>query len=144
MLLAELHRRTEELHESGAFLLGRVEGQRREVERIIYYDDLDACAYQTGVVVMHADSFGRLWDLCRACRLSVVADVHVHPQEAWQSLADRDNPMIAQRGHLALIIPDFARLPVRLRDLGFFEYQGEHDWRKLGGRRVTRFLHVVK
>lgn len=47
-VLAELHRRTEEQHESGAFLLGRVEDQGREVERIVYYDDLDPGAYQTG------------------------------------------------------------------------------------------------
>lgn len=143
-VLAELHRRTEEQHESGAFLLGRVEDQGREVERIVYYDDLDPGAYQTGVVVMHAASFGKLWDLCRACKLSVVADIHVHREGAWQSFADRNNPMIAQRGHLALIVPEFARPPVRLKTLGFFEYQGGHRWWHLSGRHITRFLHIVK
>lgn len=141
-LLAELHRRTEKRHESGAFLLGHADGHARRVEQVVYYDDLDPGAYRTGVVVMHAASFGPLWDLCRSRNLSVVADIHVHPKGAWQSLADCNNPMIAQRGHLALIVPYFARPPVRLETLGFFQYLGGHRWRDLSGRHVSRFLQI--
>lgn len=143
-LLAELCRRTEGHHESGAFLLGRVHDNGRTIEQVAYYDDLDANAYESGVVVMHAPSFGRLWELCRCSKLSVVADIHVHPEEAFQSFSDRNNPMIAQRGHMALIVPDFAKPPVRLESLGFFEYLGEHRWRNLSGKRITRFLHIVE
>jgi proteasome lid subunit RPN8/RPN11 len=142
-LLSELHRRTRGCHESGAFLLGLNDGQGRRVEQIVYYDDLDPNAYETGVVVMHAASFGPLWDMCRARSLSVVADIHVHPEEAWQSFTDRDNPMIAQRGHLALIVPCFACPPISMETLGLFEYLGGHRWRNLSGRRISRFLQIV-
>lgn len=142
-LLTDLHQRTEECHESGAFMLGNKDGHGRRVEHVVYYDELDPNAYQSGVVVMHAASFGLLWDLCRTRKLSVVADVHVHPEGAWQSYADRDNPMIAQRGHLALIVPDYARPPVHLNTLGFFEYLGGHRWRNLGGRHISHFFHFV-
>jgi len=142
-LLGELHRRTRGVHESGAFLLGYVADGSRSVEHIIYYDDLDPQAYRTGVVVMHGASFGSLWEFCRSRELSVVADIHVHPKGAWQSIADRDNPMIAQRGHLALIVPYFAHPPVRFETLGFFEYHGSHRWRALGGRHIARHLHIV-
>lgn len=142
ILLSELHRRTRECHESGAFLLGRVNNGDRIVEEIVYYDDLDPHAYRTGVVVMHASSFGVLWDHCKSRKLSVVADIHVHPKGAWQSLADRNNPMIALRGHLALILPYFARPPVRMQDVGFFEYLGSHRWRDLSGDRISRYLHI--
>ncbi|MCP5366739.1 MAG: hypothetical protein H6907_10040 [Hyphomicrobiales bacterium] len=141
-LLGELHRRTGERHESGAFLLGRANRQCRRVERIVYYDDLDPYAYRSGVVIMHAASFGPLWELCRSSGLSVVADIHVHPKRAFQSLADRDNPMIALPGHLALIVPWFARPPVAIEELGLFEYRGRHRWRTLGGPQITRFLHI--
>jgi hypothetical protein len=142
-LLGELHLRTRGIHESGAFLLGRVGDDARIVEQVVYYDDLDPNAYRTGVVVMHGASFGPLWELCRSRKLSAVADIHVHPQTARQSFADRDNPMIAQRGHLALIVPYFAAPPVRLETLGFFEYQGAHRWRDLSGRHVGRHLHIM-
>lgn len=141
-LLGELHRRTRGIHESGAFLLGHDTGANRSAEHVIYYDDLDPQAYRTGVVVMHGASFGPLWEFCRSRKLSVVADIHVHPEGAFQSIADRANPMIAQRGHLALIVPHFARPPVRLETLGFFEYHGSHRWRDLGGRHIARHLHI--
>ena len=141
-LLSELHRRTGEHHESGAFLLGHTNEHVRQVVQVLYYDDIDPHAYRTGVVVIHAASFGVLWDRCKSIGLSVIADIHVHPRRAFQSLADRQNPMIAVPGHLALIVPNFARPPVVLKSLGFFEYQGNHRWRSLGGPQIKRFLRV--
>jgi len=142
-LFVELHCRTGGRHESGAFLLGQTEDTGRWVERVVYYDELDPDAYRTGVVVMYAASFGPLWELCRSRGLSVVAVVQDHQGPAWQSLADRDNPMIALAGHLALIVPDFARPPVFAEKLGFYEYKGAHRWRNLGGRWIGRYLHIV-
>jgi proteasome lid subunit RPN8/RPN11 len=143
-LLSELHRRTEGRHESGAFLLGTKADDHREVQQVVYYDQLDPCAYSSGVVILHAASFGPLWDICRARNLSVVADIHLHPRQAWQSEADRTNPMIARAGHLALIAPWFARPPVSLPSLGFFEYRGDHQWRDLSGPEIRRYLIIKK
>ena len=141
-LLDELHRRTGERHESGAFLLGPSSEKVRSVEQAIYYDELDPYACRAGKVVIHAASFGRLWDLCRSSGLTVVADIHVHPKGAFQSLSDRENPMIGVPGHLALIVPSFARPPVELQSLGFFEYLGSHRWQKLGGPKISQYLHI--
>ena len=141
-LLHELHQRTEELHESGAFLLGHASGPGRHVSDTIFYDDLDPDVYRTGVVVMHSPSFGALWDRCRSLGLSVVADIHVHPKAAFQSWDDKNHPMIATAGHLALIVPDFARPPVVPEKLGFFEYRGSHRWRSIGGSKIRRFLRI--
>ena len=58
VLLGELHRRTEERHESGAFLVGHLGENNRRVVEAVYYDDLDHNAYRWGIVVMHAVSFG--------------------------------------------------------------------------------------
>lgn len=141
-LLNELHTRTCELHESGAFLLGHMDAGRRRVERVVYYDDLDPRAYSSGLVVMHAASYGPLWDMCKKSGLSVVADIHVHPRLAFQSLADQCNPMVALPGHIALIVPFFARPPVILENLGFFEYCGSHRWRTLGGPMIGNHLSI--
>lgn len=137
-----LHQRTEGRHESGAFLLGTRSGANREATTVIYYDELDPRAYDTGVCVLHADAFGRLWDRCSEMSLSVVADAHVHPRGAWQSFSDRDNPMIARPGHLALILPLMARPPVRRWSCGLYEYLGDHRWRSHGGRHVARVLKI--
>lgn len=138
----ELHRRSEGLHESGAFMLGTVKGWKRFVERIVYYDDLDPNAYESGVVILHANSFGPLWAECRRHSVEVVADVHLHCGNAGQSLADRENPMIAQKRHVAMILPKLARAPIDPRAIGLFEYRGRHRWRDLGHARIARHLKI--
>jgi hypothetical protein len=72
----------------------------------------------------------------------VVADAHVHGRSAAQSLSDRQNPMIARPGHIALILPLMSRCPVRRWTIGFYEYQGDHHWRAYRGRDVARALKI--
>jgi len=43
--MAELHRRTQRRHESGAFLLGHDHDGRSAAVDVVYYDDLDPAAY---------------------------------------------------------------------------------------------------
>jgi hypothetical protein len=36
--------------------------------------------------------------------------------------------MVASAGHIALILPDFARWPIDQRRFGIYEYRGSHEW----------------
>ena len=94
-ILAELARRGEGCHEAGVFLLGVEHDGRREVQDVVFYDDLDPEAYATGVCVLHGDAFAKLWATCRKKKMTVVADAHTHPGEAFQSSSDKANPMVA-------------------------------------------------
>lgn len=138
---AELHRRGGRRHESGAFLLGLERAGRREAMDVIYYDDLDPQAYASGVCILKADAFSKLWTLCRSRKLMVVADVHTHPGAAFQSEADRTNPMIARAGHIAVIVPEFAAAPIEDKRLGIYEYQGDHRWLDKGHAVARRTLY---
>src|SRR5665213_1347368 len=75
-ILAELHRRGQRRHESGAFLLGISHEKKCRVTAAIYYDELDPQAYSTGVCILHGGSFAKLWAICRDKNLTVVADAH--------------------------------------------------------------------
>ena len=141
-LTGELHRRTQGFHESGAFLMGQKSGTERVATAVVYYDQLDPEAYDTGVCVLHGDAFGQLWDRCATLGLSVVADAHVHVLRARQSRADKENPMIAQPGHLALIFPLMARSPVRRWSVGVYEYLGNYRWRSHGGCHISRVIKI--
>ncbi len=127
-IVAELERRGRRRHESGAFLLGIEDGEQREVCDVVFYDDLDPHAYDSGVCILYGEAFSKLWAICRQKTLTVVADVHTHPGEAFQSSSDKANPMVARTGHIAIIVPEFARWPIRAGQLGIFEYSGGHDW----------------
>ncbi len=141
-LVAELRQRGRGKTESGAFLLGKRSGDRRLFERSVFYDDLDANAYSTGVCVLYADAFEKLWGLCRATGLQVLADVHTHGGEAIQSEADRCNPMVARPGHLALIVERFASDPVWRHRMGLYRYEGSHAWTDFSGWRSRRVLNT--
>lgn len=140
-IVAELERRGESRHEAGAFLLGLNEGEQKEVHEAVYYDELDPRAYDSGVCVLHGDAFAQLWSLCRDKGLTVVADAHTHPAAAFQSASDRTNPMVAREGHIAIIVPNFARWPIRLGALGVYEYVGDHIWRDRGGLNARRYFY---
>jgi len=140
-LLAELDRRGERRHEAGAFLLGSRDSDLRDVQDVVFYDDLDPGAYSSGVCILHAPAFAALWSTCRARGLTVVGDVHTHPGGAFQSEADRTNPMVAREGHFAIIVPNYATGRPATERLGIFEYRGDHAWTDHSGARSRRFLH---
>lgn len=139
-LMAELRRRGGGRTESGAFLLGKRKGDLRLFEKCVFYDDLDPNAYSTGVCVLYADTFEKLWGLCRTTGLQVLADVHTH--DAVQSEADRCNPMVARPGHLALIVERFANNPVWRHRMGLYRYEGSHAWTDFSGWRSRRVLNT--
>lgn len=141
-LINELFQRGADVRESGAFLLGTVAGAHRQVEDVIYYDDLDPHALEAGYVVLHADAFCQLWDRCNARNLQVVADIHTHPELARQSRIDQVNPMIQVRGHLALILPRYAKQPFGMDEVGMYHYRGSYAWDDIGFSRIHHHLLV--
>lgn len=141
-LVRDLRERGRGEHESGAFLLGR---QRLKVRRIldfVLYDDLDPNSLDTGIVRLDGRHFGKLWDLCRRRNLTVVADVHTHPCGPGQSTSDQAHPIVAQAGHIALIVPGFAQPSVRHEDVGIYVYQGERRWKAIPETRRRAFFHI--
>jgi hypothetical protein len=135
----ELRRRAGGVRESGAFLLASASAPSMAdgaavVRRAVYYDDLDPRCL-TGGISLAGTAYDRLWRMCDADHLSVVADVHTHP-EGWvgQSPMDTRNPMIGSRGHLAIIVPNFASSKCAIEGMGIYRYAGNHEWTTLDPR----------
>lgn len=134
-LLQGLRARGGGSRESGAFLLGAV-GEQRRVSVIVFYDEIDPAAFDTGIIQIDGGCMADLWRICRERGLVVVADVHTHPGGAGQSESDRLHPIIAEPGHVALIVPNFAMEPVNLWEVGLYRYLGAFRW----DRRRPAFL----
>jgi proteasome lid subunit RPN8/RPN11 len=124
-LLAELAQRGGGHRESGAFLLADRDGIH--VRAVAYYDDLDAHCL-TGGISFASSGFTELWRICEQQGLTVVADVHTHPEEwAMQSKIDATNPMISRRGHVAIIVPNYGHTE-SVAECGVHIYLGSHKW----------------
>jgi hypothetical protein len=50
--------------------------------------------------------------------------------------------MISRAGHLALILPDFARSPVRTERIGVYRYLGDKRWHTVPPHTRRAFLHI--
>jgi hypothetical protein len=125
----ELERRTRNgSRESGAFLLGpEKDGDRRIVE-FVFYDDIDPHSLDTGIVYFNGNKLPKLWEYCRSRGHGVIADVHVHPGGYGQSESDQADPVMPKAGHLAFIVPNFARGNGRPGGIGMYEYLGNGAW----------------
>lgn len=126
----ELARRTlGETRESGAYLLGRTRDNGiHEILEFVYYDDVDPKALATGIVTIRQTALPRLWEICRARGFGVVADVHVHPFGYGQSASDRAGPVMPRAGHIAFILPNFARDTPKAGAIGMYEFLGNGQW----------------
>jgi proteasome lid subunit RPN8/RPN11 len=128
-LIGELDRRSERIRESGAFLLAPSGSIRSG--RFAYYDDLAPGCLEKGYIRFPGEGYVALTRICLQARLRVVADVHTHPGP-WtgQSGSDIAHPMMARAGHLALIVPNYARgNRFSLCGVGAYEYRGDQRWR---------------
>lgn len=132
----------ESSRESGAFLLGHRSETSAHIVDFILYDDLDPHALDSGIVRFDGRYYGLLWDICKRRNLTVVADVHVHPGGASQSRSDQEYPMISRAGHIAMILPNFARGPVRVRDVGIYRYLGSKEWQAIPFQHKSEFIHI--
>lgn len=141
-LMTELGRRGEGRRESGAFLLTPRGGRGRVVTRVVYLDDLDPDCLVGGI---HLDgkAYPALWSICDREGLRVIGDVHTHPgKHVGQSATDAENPMVARRGHVALIVPELARRSVSPSEIGVHEYRGDDGWISRFGRDAKRLVYV--
>jgi len=142
-LMADLRQRGGGKRESGAFLLGQVQGYTRHVRSWVAYDDLDPEALTKGYVRLGTAAFTKLWAVCEARRQVVVADVHTHPREPHQSLSDRTNPMVSQAGHMALIVPRYAQGVVTPCSVSVNVYLGAKSWASYLDREAEARVFLV-
>lgn len=141
-LIKELKTRGKGKRETGAFLLGPKYGNT--ITEFICYNDLDPHAFDSGIIIFDGDGFIPLWKRCAEQELRVLADVHTHPG-LWtgQSSSDREHPMIAQAGHIALIVPCFAqKRRQRLKGVGIYEFLGEGKWK--AWEKQSNKISIVK
>jgi proteasome lid subunit RPN8/RPN11 len=132
-LLTDLRKRGKGRRESGAFLLGCETESVKSVTRWVSYEDLDPKSKRHAIIKLDTSAFPKLWEVCAAFGLQVMADVHTHPGRPIRSLSDRAYPMLSIAGHVALIVPRFAAIAVTPTDVSFNIYLGSGSWRSLYG-----------
>ena len=135
----QLRKHGKNIRESGAFLLGN--GVSGRVLDFVCYHELDPHSSDSGGIHFRSNNYIKLWELCRQKKVNVIADVHTHPgNNTNQSEYDRKHPMLLQKNHVAIILPNFAKNKIpQLKGIGIYEYQGDFIWKKypIGSNKIV-------
>lgn len=72
----------------------------------------------------------------------VLVRLHTHPGEAYHSEVDDTNMLIAHRGAISIVVPDFARRPLDLNACSINELHPYGRWVELSQRDVADRFEV--
>jgi proteasome lid subunit RPN8/RPN11 len=119
------------MRESGAFLLQRPGSNK--ITDFICFDDLEPECLKGGYIYLTHKGFINLSKACKSKGMIAVADVHTHPSyNTAMSPIDIANPMIGIPGHIAMIIPSYAkRVFSGFAGVGIYQYEGARQWTKI-------------
>lgn len=72
--------------------------------------------------------------------LTLVAQLHSHPTEAYHSETDDAYPIVTTLGCLSLVVPDFAAAPFSLARCAVYRLMPRSGWVRLSAREVETLI----
>jgi hypothetical protein len=100
--------------------------------------------YEDGVcVVVQGDELHRLNVLLHERNLTLIAQIHSHPTNAYHSSTDDSYPIVTRAGGISLVVPDFALQPFSLANSAVFRLSREGQWNELSLDAVCRLIRIV-
>ncbi len=74
--------------------------------------------------------------------LTLIAQVHSHPTDAYHSDTDDALPIVTTVGGLSLVVPFFARNPFSLADYAVYRLMPDGDWLGLSTDEVDELIVI--
>jgi hypothetical protein len=63
--------------------------------------------------------------------LSLIAQIHSHPKEAFHSDTDDASPIVTTVGGISIVVPDFASGAIDVRQWAVYRLSVENEWKEL-------------
>lgn len=77
-------------------------------------------------------------------RLTLVAQIHSHPREAYHSGTDDAYAVATTAGSLSLVVPDFATKPFALGLCAVYRLDAKGRWREVRTRDAARLIEITE
>jgi hypothetical protein len=94
-------------------------------------------------VIIDSDELHRLNVWLYQHNLRLIAQLHTHPAAAFHSETDDAIPVVATRGALSLVVPDFARGPADIETYAVYRLAEDDTWCPVD-RPVSSLIHVLR
>jgi len=138
-----LRNRGQGWHETACVWAGHRSGQEERVVEIIFLDDLPGVE---SFELQHRTSRTAteiLFEMLRQKQLSIIADVHTHPED-WVDLSrvDQAHPIEYRPGLTALVLPYYASREPSINATGVHIYCGKGRWRRLTKRMAEKKVQI--
>ena len=74
--------------------------------------------------------------------MTLIAQLHSHPGEAYHSATDDTFPIATAVGSLSLVVPDFARNPFSLERCAVYRLAGDGSWIELSDAETRALIAI--
>ena len=75
--------------------------------------------------------------------LSIVAQIHSHPNEAYHSATDDAYPIVATKGGISIVVPRFAVDPIDIRNWAVYRLSSENCWVELSYSETKKLIQII-
>lgn len=124
--------RSQGVREAACIWAGTRASDTCRASEVLFLDDLPGAIGHARSHRTPRQALEALFSHLRLKGLQIIADIHTHPG-SWVGLSseDRKHPIEFRVGLVAIIIPHFAQMAVKLTEAGVHEYLGQQRWRQL-------------
>jgi hypothetical protein len=77
-------------------------------------------------------------------KLSLIAQIHSHPTEAYHSGTDDEFPIATTLGCISIVIPDFACQPFSLSHCAIYRLNQYREWAYLEGLQASHLITIIE
>ncbi|HEV3272825.1 MAG TPA: hypothetical protein VGZ93_11645 [Candidatus Methylacidiphilales bacterium] len=76
-------------------------------------------------------------------QLTLIAQIHSHPTDAYHSQLDDEIPIATTQGCVSIVVPDFAQSPFELSKCAVFRLSTENTWDEVPATGVLDLIQII-
>jgi proteasome lid subunit RPN8/RPN11 len=131
-------------HREGvAFWAGQIAAEVFEVHAALVPAQIQTRSEEGVAVMITGDELFRMNVWLHRNHMTVVAQLHSHPGEAYHSDTDNDYSIVTQAGGLSIVVPDFARGPFSLDSAAVYRLDAQGAWSELDAAAAKTLIRIL-
>lgn len=123
--------------------VGVQDGSRFEVKETVIPRQTGHRGRQGLYVLIDADELFLLNRWLYENKLTLIAQIHSHPTDAYHSDLDDEIPIATTQGCISIVVPDFARSPFELSKCAVFRLSTENTWDEVPPQSALDLIQII-
>lgn len=77
-------------------------------------------------------------------KMTLIAQIHSHPNHAYHSDTDDRYPIITTVGGISIVIPDFGFRPIAIEDWAVYRLNPSKQWMEQSSKEINSLISIVQ